>query len=84
MQAKYDSIVKNDTCKLLEQLAKRKVIGTKWVWKVKYIANGNLEKLKSRLVAQGYSWVQGLEFQDSFAPIASMTTICTVIVMDCS
>ena len=38
-----------------------------------------MEKFKARLVAQGYSQVEGLDFQDSFAPTTRMTTICTVI-----
>ena len=78
MQPEYDIIVKNETWELVDCLAKRKVIGTKWVWKVKYKADGTLEKFKARLVAQGYSQVEGLEFQDSFA---RMTTICTVKAM---
>ena len=52
MQAKFDSIIKNDTWELVDCLAKRKVvIGMKWVWKVKHKANGTLEKFKARLVA---------------------------------
>ena len=40
-----------------------------------------MEKFKARLVAQGYSQVEGLDFQDSFAPTARMTTIHTVIIV---
>ena len=73
MQVKYDSIVKNDTWELVERPTKRKVTSTKWVWKVKYKSDGTLETFKARLVAQGYSQIEGLDFQDSFAPIARMT-----------
>ena len=55
MQVEYDRIVKNNTCELVEWQAKRKVIGTKWVWKVKYKVDGTFQKFKERLVAQGYS-----------------------------
>ena len=63
MQAEFDSIIKNDTWELVDRPAKRKVIGTKWVWKVKHKADGTLEKFKARLVAQGYSQVEGLDFK---------------------
>ena len=51
MQAEYDSIMKNDTWELVDRPAQRKVIGTKWVWKVKHKSDGTLEKFKARLVA---------------------------------
>ena len=79
MQAEFDSIIKNDTRELVDCPTKRKVIGTKWVWKVKNKADGTLEKIKARLAAQGYSQVEGLDFQDSFAPTARMTTVRTVL-----
>ena len=66
MQAEFDSIIKNDTWELVDRPAKRKVIGTKWVWKVKQKEDGTLDKFGARLVAQGYSQVEGLDFQDSF------------------
>ena len=44
------SIIKNDTWELVDRPAKRKVIGTKWVWKVKHTADGTLEKFKARPV----------------------------------
>ena len=50
MQAKYDSFVKNDTWELVEWPSKINVIGTKWVWKEKYKADGTVEKFKSSLV----------------------------------
>ena len=62
MQAEFDSIMKNDTWELVDCPAQRKAIGTKWVWKVKHKSDGTLEKFKARLVAQGYSQVEGLDF----------------------
>lgn len=75
MQAEYDSIMKNCTWELVDRPPKRKVIGTKWIWKIKYKADGTLEKYKARLVAQGYSQVEGIDYNESFAPTARMTTI---------
>ena len=80
MQLEYDSIMKNDTWELVDRPSKRKVIGTKWVWKAKYNADGSLEKYKARLVAQGFSQVEGFDdVTETFAPTARMTTIRAIL-----
>ena len=63
------------THELVERAEKKKVIGTKWVWKVKYKDDGSLEKFKARLVAQGYSQVEGFDVQETFSPTTRMTKI---------
>ena len=55
MEVEYNSIMKNHTWDLVDCPAKRKVIGTKWVYKAKYKSDGSLEKYKARLVAQGFA-----------------------------
>lgn len=75
MQSEYDSIMKNNTWELVDLPPKKKVIGTKWIWKAKYKADGSLEKYKARLVAQGFSQIEGFDVSDTFAPTARMTTI---------
>jgi hypothetical protein len=51
------------------------VIGTKWVFKNKQGEDGEVVRNKARLVAQGYSQVEGLDFRETFAPIARLETI---------
>lgn len=53
---------KNEAWDLVELPARRKPIGSKWVFKKKTNAEGKVEKYKARLVAKGYSQVPGLEF----------------------
>ena len=49
MHSEYNNIIKNVTSQLVDQPPKRKVIGTKWVYKVNYKFDSSLEKYKARL-----------------------------------
>lgn len=81
MQIEYDSIMKNRTWSLVDRPLKRKVIGTKWIYKLKYKADGTMEKYKARLVVKGFAQVEGFDFQETFAPTAKMTTIRLVLAL---
>lgn len=53
----------------------KKAVGCIWLFKVKYQADGSLDKYKARLVAQGHTQTQGLDYFETFAPEAKMTTV---------
>ena len=52
-----------------------------WVFKTKYLSDGSLDKHKACLVAKGYSQQPGIEFDDTFAPMAWTATIWIVLAM---
>ena len=74
MQAEYDSLMDNDTWTLVDEPKDQQVLPGKWVYKVKYGANGQVDKLKARYVAKGYAQVEGLDFFDTYATTCKTET----------
>jgi len=54
-------------------------ITCKWVYKVKTRSDGSLECYKARLVARGFQQEHGRDYDETFAPVAHMTTVCTLL-----
>jgi transposase InsO family protein len=75
MQEEYASLMANGTWELAPLPKDRKSVGCKWVFRTKMDAQGNVVRYKARLVARGFSQVEGVDFHDTFAPVAKFTTI---------
>ena len=69
MQKEMDSIYTNGIWDLVELPANRTPVGSKWVFKKKTKADGSIERYKARLVAQGFSQKQGLDYDETFSPV---------------
>jgi hypothetical protein len=54
-------------------------IGCRWISKVKTREDGSVERYKARLVARGYSWEYGIDYEETEAPVAKMTSVRTII-----
>jgi hypothetical protein len=54
------------------------VIGCKWVFRIKWNADGEIDKYKARLVAKGYSQVYGVDYYDTYAPVACLASLRTI------
>ncbi|KAK8950885.1 hypothetical protein KSP39_PZI004349 [Platanthera zijinensis] len=57
----------------------KRTIGLRWIFSVKQNQDGVVERYKARLVAQGYTQTQGIEYQETFAPVATVNSIWVIL-----
>ncbi|XP_072084303.1 uncharacterized protein [Arachis hypogaea] len=75
----YNALMKNQTWKLVPLPKGREAIGSKWVYRVKYNADGTLHKYKARLVAQEFSQRPGFDFTETYSLVVKPTSIRIVL-----
>lgn len=75
MKEELFMIEKNKTWELVSRPENRKVIGVKWVYRTKLNADGSINKHKARLVVKGYAQIPGVDYSDTFAPVARLDII---------
>ncbi len=74
MSEEITALEKMGTWELVKQPQGRKLVTNKWIYKVKFKSDGSVLKFKARLVARGFSQVEGIDYQETFAPVARFTT----------
>ncbi|TXG50284.1 hypothetical protein EZV62_022808 [Acer yangbiense] len=75
MQAEYDALIANHTWQLVPFSLDMSVVGSKWVFRIKYKPDGTMLKYKVRLVAKGFHQVPGVDYFDTFSPVVKASTI---------
>ena len=84
MQQEMNAFAENETCSLVERPKDKIVMNGKWVFKVKQNEEGEIDKYKARYVAKGYARVEGVDFNETFAPPCRLETFRTVLAIAAS
>ena len=79
--SEYNSLISNDTWELVPLPAGKNVVGSRWVFKVKRDANGLVDRFKARLVAQGFSQAEGIDYHEVFSPVVRNTSIRALLAL---
>ena len=79
IEEKLDTLWKAGTWELTEAPSGANIVGSKWVFCAKKDAAGNIIQYKAHLVAQGFSQLPGVDYFDTFAPIAKLASIHAVL-----
>jgi hypothetical protein len=84
MNEEYHSLMENDTWDLVPLPKGRKLVRCKWVYRTMYVSDGSVERHKAHLVAKGFSQVEGIDYHETFFPIAKINSIHLFLALDAS
>lgn len=83
MHEDLHQFTRNDVWILVPRPAEQNIIGTKWIFKNKTDEHGTVVRNKARLVAQGYTQIEGVDFDETFAPVARLESIRILLSIAC-
>ena len=73
--------MKNDVWDVVPRPKGKFVVNSKWIFKIKHATDGSVEKHKARFVAHGFSQKEGIDYKDTFSPIARYASIRVIILL---
>ena len=79
MHKEIQALENNGTWRVTDLPSGKKALGSRWAYKIKYNSDGSMERLKARLVVFGNHQVEGVDYSDTFASVAKMTTVCAFL-----
>lgn len=79
MDSEYKSLLENKTWILVPRPKNKKVLSNRWVFKTKFNQKGEVNKFKARLVVRGHTQREGVDYEETFAPVSRCETIRTLL-----
>lgn len=75
MKIEFKTLQENNTWRLVPRPEGKKILTSRWVFKIKQSQNGEIEKYKARLVARGHTQQKGIDYKEVFASVARYESI---------
>ncbi|RVW17967.1 Retrovirus-related Pol polyprotein from transposon RE2 [Vitis vinifera] len=75
MKEELDALTKNHTWDLVTLPPEQSVVGCKWIYKIKTRSDGSVELYKARLIAKGFTQEYGIDYEETFAPVARISSV---------
>ena len=79
MKKELDTLSKNHTWGLVTLSLGKSVVGCNWIYKIKTRSDGSIECYKTRLVAKGLTQEYGIDYEETFALVTRISSICTLL-----
>ena len=81
MVEEYDSVVQNNVWDVAPRPQDKSVVSFRWIYKVKQANDGSVDKHKVRFVSRGFSQVEGIDYNETFAPVARYSSIRLILAL---
>ena len=81
MVEEYDCIVQNSVWDVVRRPKSKSVVSSHWFYKVKQVFDGSVEKNNARFVARGFSSVEGIDYDETFALVAKYSSIRSMLAL---
>jgi hypothetical protein len=75
----YQSIMKNDEWDIVLRPKGKCVVTSKWIYKIKHIVDGSIERHKMIFVTRGFCYMEGIDYDETFVPVSRYTSIWMII-----
>ncbi|POM58513.1 LOW QUALITY PROTEIN: Integrase catalytic core protein [Phytophthora palmivora] len=77
----YNALIRNGTWKLVPREPGMKVLRNRWIFRVKYLASGEIERFKARLVIKGFMQIYGIDYLEVYSPVVRLESIRVLLTL---